>query len=62
MLLATPKSWYEMHPNIELNFIPNKALECLKDYHYCVIENFTNNYDYVRLLYDELRFLEKVKN
>ena len=58
-MLATPKSWYDKYPKIKLNFLPGDAIKGIIENNYCLIQNFVNNKDFARKLYEELSFLER---
>ena len=58
MLLATPQSWEQQHPEIKLDFLPSEALSAIDKLNYAVIKGFINNRDFSRKLYKELNYLE----
>ena len=58
MLLATPQSWEQQHPDIKLDFLPSEALAAIDKLNYAVIKGFINNRDFSRKLYKEVNYLE----
>ncbi|CAK78632.1 unnamed protein product (macronuclear) [Paramecium tetraurelia] len=59
MLVATPQTWINKYPKIELNFLSADFMYDLMNTGWSVMNKFINNNDYCHALFKELDFLER---